>query len=180
MTTAIKALAAAAALAGLLALAAGAAAASRHPAARAVSDAALAAAGRQARLKDIDYNETHCDADLTVEAWLRTLVGRHARAIAWSGGRCVLINARNPLDSGSDWCAQATVTLAHPERRDDRATVEVYFEKPVHGRPGVPYAFRGLMATRDGPDYTRFRKDFEAEWIERFGPPAGACQDEDP
>lgn len=144
-----------------------------------VANSALVAAGRQTRLKAIDYDQVHCDADLTLEAWLKTLTGANVRSIAWSGGRCELANDIGPLDSGSDWCAQAEITLAHPQDRDDTATVEVYFEKPIHGQPGPAYAFRGLMVTADGPDYTRFRKDFQAEWIQRFGAPAGACRDPD-
>ena len=45
---------------------------------------------------------------------------------------------------------------------------------------GSAYAFRSLMMTRDdGPDYLRFRKDFEAECDERFprDPSAPRCQD---
>ena len=35
------------------------------------------------------------------------------------------------------------------------------------------------MTRDDGPDYLRFRKDFEAEWDERFPPDPSAprCQD---
>lgn len=172
----------AAALAGLLALAVGAAAAGRSSGAmrKGVPTAALAAAARATPVKAIDYDQVHCDAGLTLEAWLKALVGAHARAIVWTAGRCVLANDVNPLDAGSDWCAQATVTLAHPKSRDDAPMIEIYFDKPsIPGRPGPAYAFRGEMVTADGPDYTRFRKDFEAEWIERFGAPEGACTDPD-
>jgi len=167
------------ALIGLVAFAGSAAAAGHGRMTKGMANAALAATARQTMLRAIDYDQVHCDADLTLETWLQALTGANARSIAWSGGRCELANDINPLDSGSDWCAQATITLAHPKSPDDTATVEIYFERPVHGRPGQAYAFRGVMVTADGPDYTRFRKDFEAEWIERFGAPAGACQDQD-
>jgi hypothetical protein len=135
------------------------------------SKAALATAGRQATLKLIDYGNDYCDGDTTVEEWLRTLVGRQGLNITWSGSRCVLVNDLRPGIDASSWpyCAQATVTLVHPKNKDDTPIIEIYFEKPVQGRPGVAYAFRGVMETRDdGPDYIRFRKDFEAVWDERF------------
>jgi hypothetical protein len=118
---------------------------------------------------------------MTVDAWLKALVGNHARAITWTGGGCKLVNDLNPIDAAKwPWCAQATVLLVQPKRRDDNPMVEIYFEKPDHGRPGAAYAFRSVMMTRDGgPDYSRFRKDFEAEWHERFprDPGAVACED---
>ena len=137
------------------------------------SKAALATAGRQATLKLIDYGNDYCDADTTVEEWLRALVGKHALNITWSGGRCVLVNDLRPGIDASSWpyCAQATVTLVRPKNKDDTPIIEIYFEKPVQGQPGEAYAFRGVMDTRDdGPDYMRFRKDFEAVWDERFPP----------
>jgi hypothetical protein len=148
-----------------------------------VSNAVLAAAARQATLKMIDYGRQLCDGETTVEEWLKALVGKQARSISWSGGRCVLVNDMRPGFDASSWpyCAQATVTLVHPKDRNDRPLIEIYFEKPQQGRPGSAYAFRGTMVTRDdGPDYIRFRKDFEAVWNERFppGPEAAYCKDE--
>lgn len=148
-----------------------------------VSGAALVAAAKQATLKMIDYGEDHCDGDLTVEAWLTALVGKEARSIAWAGGKCVLVNDMRPGIDASSWpyCAQATITLARPRNRKDSPIVEIYFEKPEQGRPGKAYAFRGVMETRDdGPDYIRFRKDFEAVWEERFASPSTKprCKDE--
>ncbi|MGE0257259.1 MAG: hypothetical protein AB7H71_12415 [Alphaproteobacteria bacterium] len=141
----------------------------RSGATKGVRNDALAAAGRAALLGDIDYGEQHCDGSVTVAAWLKALVGGEARGIEWRGGSCQLTTELNPLDRGGDWCAQAFVTLAHPKSRDDTPVIEIYFEKPDHGRPGRPYAFRGVMMTRDGgPDYSRFRQGFEAEWRERF------------
>jgi hypothetical protein len=147
------------------------------------SKAALAAAGRQATLKSIDYGTDYCDGEMTVEAWLKALVGKQARNIAWTGGECVLVNDMRPGIDASQWsyCAQATVTLVHPKKKDDTPLVEIYLEKPEHGRPGKAYAFRGTMETRDdGPDYIRFRKDFEALWDERFppGPEAARCKND--
>jgi hypothetical protein len=151
--------------------------------AQSVSNAALANAGRQATLKMIDYGTDYCDGASTVEAWLKALVGTEARSITWSGGQCVLVNDMHPGIDASSWpyCAQATITLVHPKDRDDSPLIEIYFEKPVQGRPGAAYAFRSLMTTRDdGPDYGRFRKDFEALWDERFPPGPGAqrCKNE--
>ena len=146
-------------------------------------EAALAAAGRATPLKRIDYGTDYCDGAMTAEAWLKALVGKHARGIDWTGGQCVLVNDMRPGIDASSWayCAQATVTLAHPRDKDDTPMIEIYFEKPDHGRPGAAYAFRGALETRDGdPDYIRFRKDFEAEWNERFPPEASSprCKDE--
>ncbi|MFO1160746.1 MAG: hypothetical protein U1E60_18040 [Reyranellaceae bacterium] len=148
-----------------------------------VSKDALAAAGRRATLAMIDYGSEYCDGAATVEAWLKALVGEQARSITWTGGKCVLVNDMRPGIDASEWpyCAQATVTLVHPKNKDDEPMIEVYFEKPVQGRPGKAYAFRGIMETReDGPDYIRFRKDFEGVWDERFppGPDARRCKND--
>jgi len=165
----------------LLLVAALPSAASAEPA-KSVSKAALAVAGRAAPLKLIDYGSDYCDNAVTVEEWLKALAGKHALAINWTGGQCVLVNDMRPGIDASSWpyCAQATVTLAHPKDKNDMPMVEIYFEKPDHGRPGAAYAFRGVLVTRDGdPDYIRFRKDFEAEWNERFPPEASSprCKD---
>jgi hypothetical protein len=151
----------------------------RSASTKGVRNDALAAAGRAALLRDIDYGEEHCDGELTIGAWLKALIGREAHAIAWQGGSCQLINELNPLDRGGNWCAQAFVTLALPKNRDDTPVIEIYFEKPDHGRPGRPLAFHSVMMTRDnGPDYLRSRRDFEAEWRERFpSTPPPACRD---
>ena len=149
----------------------------RAPAAAGVSNAALVAAARHATLRSIDYEQEHCDGDLDVETWLKALTGPRARAIVWTGGRCRLTDTLNPLDAGGRWCAQASIVLAHPNSRRDRPKVEIYLEAPRHGRPGAAYAFRGFMIADDGPDYSRFRKDFEADWASRFGRPA-SCDDE--
>ena len=85
---------------------------------------------------------------MTVDAWLKALVGNHARAITWTGGACNFVNDLNPIDAAKwPWCAQATVLLVQPKRRDDNPMVEIYFKKPDHGRPGAAYAFRSLMMT---------------------------------
>lgn len=147
-----------------------------------VSKSALASAARQATLKAIDYGWDYCDSEMSVEEWLKALVGHHARTIAWTAGKCVLVNTLNPGIDAASWpyCAQATIWLVHPKRRDDTPMIEIYLEKPDHGRPGVAYAFRSVMMTGDdGPDYLRFRKDFEAEWDDRFAPDPSKprCQD---
>ncbi len=148
-----------------------------------VPSTTLVTAARQTPLKMIDYGEERCDGDTTVEAWLASLVVKEARTITWTGGKCVLVNDMRPGIDASSWpyCAQATITLAKPKNRKDQPTVEIYFEKPDQGRPGKAYAFRGVMETRDnGPDYIRFRRDFEAVWEERFPspPPKPRCKDE--
>lgn len=148
-----------------------------------ISEAALAAAGRQATLKQIDYGEDHCDSAMTVEAWLNALVGEQARAVTWTGGQCETAIEFHPGIDAASWpyCARATITLVHPRSGCDSPMIEIYFEKPDHGHPGIAYAFRSIMMTRDdGPGYERFRRDFEAECDERFPPAPGAtrCQDE--
>jgi hypothetical protein len=139
-----------------------------------VSAAALIAKARITPVKLIDYDEDRCDPR-TVEQWLRALAGPNARAIAWTAGPCQIVG--EGIDSGSQWCAQATVTLAHAKDRRDSPMIEVFFEQPVRGRPGVAYAFRGEMRAADGDDMSRFRKDFEGDWTSRFPAPAGAIVD---
>jgi len=63
---------------------------------------------------------------------------------------------------------------------NDKPMIEIYLENPNQGHSGAAYAFRSMMMTRDdGPDYLRFRKDFEAEWDERFrsAPSRTRCTD---
>jgi hypothetical protein len=135
-----------------------------------VANAALVAAAK-ATLKLIDYDQALCRNERTVEAWLKELAGAEARAIRWSAGACALATNLNPIDSGSDWCAQATIVLKHPKSRDDRPMIEIYFDKPVHGRPSPAYAFRAMMPDDEG--LIRFRRDFESAWLERFPATAG-------
>lgn len=144
-----------------------------------VSRAMLAAAGRDAKVGSVDFGESHCDSEVTFGAWLKTLVGQDARAIAWTGGPCRLVIPGSGIDDGSSpWCAQATITLLHPRARDDQPVIELYFEDPVQGHLGPPFAFRSIMVTRDnGPDYQRERRYFEADWRERFPAKIAACQD---
>ena len=162
----------------LLSLAAASAVAKAPPAkgamTKGVANAALAAAARTTPVGAIDYDEDRCDKR-TVEAWLKALTGTNARAITWTGGPCEIVGPG--IDQGSDWCAQATVTLAHPKNRRDTATIEVFFEAPKHGRPGRAYAFRGEMEAADGQDMSRDRKAFEADWTSRFPAPDGAIKD---
>jgi hypothetical protein len=148
---------------------AGAAAAKDPPGyTKGVADAALIAAAKATPLKLIDYDQVLCRNDRTVAAWLKELTAGEASAIVWSGGGCDLVD-QNPIDSGSDWCAQATILLKHPKDRDDKPVVEIYFDKPSHGRPSPAYAFRAI--TEDG-GLQRFRQDFETDWLARF--PANA------
>jgi hypothetical protein len=147
------------------------------------SERALVDAGKRATLGKIDYGEKYCDGAMTVEAWLSALVGKQARSIVWTGGDCVLVSDLRPGIDTPSWpyCAQATVTLLRPINSDDTPMIEIYFEKPAGGRPGVAYAFRAVLETPDGdPDYIRFRKEFEGGWDERFPPDAATqrCKNE--
>jgi hypothetical protein len=145
-----------AALACVIALACAAQAAERG-----VSNAALARAARDATLAQIDDFRNHCGDQRRVEDWLKDVVGDTAKSIRWSGDRCQLINLLNPLDGGTKWCGQAVVV---PKRGKDEATIEVFFEKPEHGKPGTPFAFRAMAPTKDGPDYMRETYAFEINW----------------
>jgi hypothetical protein len=133
-----------------------------------VANAALVAAAKATPLKAIDYDEVRCRNERTLETWIKELTAGAAKTVSWTGGPCVLANDLSPLDSGSDWCARAMVTLKHPKNRNDTPTVEVYFEKPVLGRLKPAYAFRGEMLAADGEDYSRSRHDFEYDWVSRF------------
>jgi hypothetical protein len=139
-----------------------------------VANARLAEAARSTPVRVIDYDEDRCDSR-TVEQWLKALVGAKARRVDWTGGPCQIIGPG--IDQGSSWCAQATVALVHPKSRHDTPTIEVFFEKPVHGRPGKAYAFRGAMVAADGMNMSRYRKDFEYDWTTRFAAPKGAIVD---
>ena len=157
-----------AALACAIALAGGAQAASRG-----VSNSALAQAARDATLAQIDDFRNHCGDARRVEDWLKDVVGDTAKSIRWSGGRCQLVNQLNPLDAGTNWCGQAVIT---PKSGKDKATIEVFFEKPQHGKPGTPFAFRAIAPTKDGPDYMRETYGFEVNWkqmhLPGYQPPA--------
>ena len=157
----------------LLALAAPVAA-TAAPSTKGVPNAALAEAARNTPVKAIDYDDDRCDSR-TVEQWLTALAGPEAKAIAWTGGPCQIVGPG--IDSGSSWCAQATVTLKSPLSRSDRPMVEVFFEQPKAGRPGPAYAFRGAMRALDGDDTMRFRRDFEGVWVSRFPASAAAVVD---
>ena len=164
------------ALAGLAPLTA----AKSSPAAtfRGVTRAALIAAAKAAPLKLIDSEETYCDADTSIAAWLKQLTAPQARRIAWTAGRCELVNRINPLDAGGSYCVRATLTLKHPKNHRDAPEIEIYLEDPKHGKPGAAYAFRAMFDSVDGPDYIRFRRDFESEWGARFkDTPPGPCDD---
>jgi hypothetical protein len=155
-------------LAAAVILAGAAAAKDRAGYTKGVADTALIAAAKATPLKLIDYNNDLCRNDRTVAAWLKELTAGEARAIVWTGGGCELVD-QNPIDSGSDWCAQATIRLKRLKNRDDKPVVEIYFDKPSHGRPSPAYAFRAII--EDG-GLERFRQDFENDWLARF--PANA------
>jgi hypothetical protein len=144
-----------------------------------IPNAALIAAAKSAPLKLIDPEETYCDADTLIAQWLQDLTGPEVRAIAWTAGKCELVNNLNPLDAGGSFCVQATLTLKRPKGRRDTPEIEIYLEDAKHGRPGAAYAFRAVFDSGDGPDYIRFRKDFESEWRDRFkDAPQPKCTDD--
>jgi|HubBroStandDraft_5_1064220.scaffolds.fasta_scaffold143038_2 hypothetical protein len=138
------------------------------------SPAALIAAAKQAAARDVDYGQNLCDGDVTIEAWLKSLVGDNARAVTWTAGTCRLLSL-SPIDQAHwKYCVQATMTVFHPMTPKDKPTIEIYLEKPDHGRPGKAYAFRGEMLLHDGQgDYERERDGFVGDWDDRFPPAAG-------
>jgi hypothetical protein len=163
-------------------LAAAPAMARRAPGAvyRGVPRAALIAAAKSAPVKLVDNLEVYCDGDVSIEVWLRRLTAPEVRGATWSAGKCELVNDLNPSDAGGDYCVQASLVLKRPRGRDDAPEIEIYLESPKAGRPGEIYAFRGEMVTPDGPDYSRARKDFEADWRARFpNAPPPPCKDAD-
>ncbi|HVN00531.1 MAG TPA: hypothetical protein VMT68_09975 [Caulobacteraceae bacterium] len=144
-----------------------------------IANAALIAAAKSAPLKLIDALETFCDGDTPIAEWLQELTGPLALKTVWTAGKCKLVNDLNPLDAGGRFCVQATLTLRHPKNRRDTPEIEIYLDDPKHGRPGPVYAFRAWFDSADGPDYIRFRKDFESEWRDRFkDAPAPKCTDD--
>ena len=144
-----------------------------------IANDALIAAAKSAPLKLIDALEVYCDTDTSVADWLRSLTATQAKRTEWTAGRCELINDLNPLDAGGRFCVQATITLKHRKAWNDTPVIEIYLEDAKHGKPGAAYAFRAMFESVDGGDYIRFRKDFEAEWRERFkDTPPPACTDD--
>ena len=141
-----------------------------------VPNAALIAAAKAAQLKLVDPEDDYCDGDTPIAEWLRDLTGSGVRRVVWTAGECELVNDLNPLDSGGRFCVQATLTLKRPKDKADAPEIEIYLEDAKGGRPGAVYAFRAVFDSVDGPDYIRFRRDFEAEWRDRFkDAPAPRC-----
>lgn len=134
--------------------------------ARGISNAALAEAAKRAMLSEIDYGHELCDGDRDVETWLKDVVGETAAEVEWRGGACELTNELNPLDAGSDWCGGATIIpKGHPK---EPAAIEIYFEKPVSGKPGKAYAIRAVNYDVDGLDYKRDFLDFEYGYRQKY------------
>ena len=133
---------------------------------RGVAPAALIAAAKAAMLSEIDYGRELCDGDRNVETWLNDVVGETAATIEWRGGACELTNDLNPLDAGSDWCGGATIVPKGHAK--EPAAIEVYFEKPVNGKPGKAYAFRGVNYDVDGLDYKRDWPSFEYGYRQKY------------
>ena len=138
---------------------------------RGVSDKALAQAARDARLDQIDVFKKDCGDKRRVEDWLKQLVGDTAKSIQWSGGRCQIVNKLSPIDAGTDWCGHANY---HIEDGEGVSMIEVFFEKPANGKPGVPFAFRG--APQDAPNSSALRlrirtqlEDYARPWLQTAG-----------
>lgn len=129
--------------------------------AQSVPAASLIDAAKTAKLSQIDDRRNYCEDDRRVDEWLKEVVGSTSKSVRWHGGRCVLARKENAIDAGTKWCAHAVIA---PKGRGRDATIEVYFEKPVRGRPGVPFAFRSLVFTPDGWDYSRNTNGFEFNW----------------
>ncbi len=146
-----------------------------------VTPAAMIAAGKNARLSEIDYGEKLCDGDMRVEDWLKQLTGTDAKRITWLGGKCQIVGIGPGIDAQSHpWCARAASDLARPRRRDDVMLAEIFLERPRNGKPGPAYAFRGIVMTTDGPDMVRRRTEFAAGWRERFpNAPRGCAEPDD-
>jgi hypothetical protein len=136
------------------------------PAARGVSDAALAEAAKRAMLSEIDYGRELCDGDRDIETWLKDVVGETAAKVEWRGGACELTNELNPLDAGSDWCGGATIIPKGHAK--EPAAIEIYFEKPVNGKTGKAYAIRAVNYDVDGLDYKRDFLDFEYGYRQKY------------
>ena len=139
---------------------------SGKPAARGVPDSALAEAAKRAMLSEIDYGRELCDADRDVETWLKEVVGDTADKVEWRGGACELTNELNPLDAGSAWCGGATIIPRGHAK--EPAAIEIYFEKPVNGKPGKAYAIRAVNYDIDGLDYKRDFLDFEYGYRQKY------------
>ena len=140
--------------------------AARKATPRGVTPAALIAAAKAAMLSEINYGRELCDGDRNVETWLKDVVGETAATVEWRGGACELTSELNPLDAGSEWCGGATVVpKGHPK---EPAAIEVYFEKPVNGKPGKAYAFRGVNYDVDGLDYKRDWPSFEYGYRQKY------------
>lgn len=135
------------------------------------SKAALVAAAREARLATIDPSGAEEYGDRTVGNWLAGLTGGRVRSVAWTGGRCRLVIPESPQDAGGAGarCGRAVIHLARPRGRDDRPEIEIYFNLPKPGQALEAYAFRGVIESKDSREYTRFTREFEAVWRERFG-----------
>jgi len=137
-----------------------------EPGARGVSEAALIAAAKASMLSEVNYGRELCDGDRTIETWLKDVVGESAESIQWRGGKCKLTNELNPLDAGSEWCGGAVIVpKGHPK---EPAAIEIYFEKPVAGKPGKAYAFRGENYDVDGLDYKRDWPSFEYGYRQKY------------
>lgn len=133
---------------------------------RGLAPADLIAAGKRATISEIDYQRADCNDKRTLEAWLKQTVGASARSVRWGGGRCVLAVKENPRDAGTKYCAHAVIA---PKQGKHAATVEVYFD-PKNGKLGKAFAFRGIVHTKDGPDYVRETSGFEFNWSETYVP----------
>ena len=131
-----------------------------------VSHSALIEATKATMLSALASDREVCDADRSVETWLKDVVGDSGAHISWRGGDCLLTNHLNVFDAGSRWCGGATISPKdHPEQQ---SRIEVYFEAPVAGKPGKGYAFRGFNYLDGEVEYVRFFRQFENQYHQRY------------
>lgn len=126
---------------------------------------------------------------LLLLAWTLPAEARPSRQVS---GAALVAAAKQAtlkmIDYGEDHCdggltvdAWLTALVGKEARSIAWAGGKCVLVNDMQGRPGKAYAFRGVMETRDGgPDYVRFRRDFEAVWEERFSSPPTKprCKDE--
>ena len=148
-------------------------------AASGVSDAALAAAGKQALMARIDPDNhgphSQCPDRRTVGEWLQDILGNSADPVRWTGGPCLLSDTANPFDSGASWCAQGEIQA---RRTPATATIEISFDPPSKNRPGAPASFRSLThLPHRSPRSDQSPDAFAATW--RAMPTAPAADGEE-
>lgn len=120
----------------------------------------MIAAAKAAPLKLVD-DETYCDSEMLIADWLKQLTAPEVRRIAWTAGRCDLVNSINPLDAGGSYCVQATLTLKHPNNRRDAVGFQDTLAFCFGLRRSEPLQQRGQRRNRhaDGRDQSEHRSN---------------------